>query len=241
MPDVAGFLPSLQGLPFTNSFPPQPDLVIDLPVVGRVGIGDASNGLCGGMVYTALDMFHAGMVPPADLARPALGEPLYGYIVGRLFDSFDLPSGPLTYFDWMVTSDHDTGLPPLVVRRGLAWRTVVDQLPAIKSDVDSGRPCPIGLVTVQSANLRNLGLNHQVLVYGYEDDGAQVSLKIYDPNTARVDADDVRISFLLGDPTRSMPIVHNVDIAHPVRGLFRTNYSPVDPAAAGVATASVPT
>jgi hypothetical protein len=229
MPDVTGFLPSVQGLPFTNSFPPEPDLFIDLPGIGRVGIGDASNGLCGGMVYTVLDMFNVRLKPPTDPVRPSVGEPLYGYIVRRLFDSFDLPGGPLTYLDWMVTPDHDTGLPPFLIRRGLAWRTIVDQLPAIKSDVDMGCPSTIALVTVQSANPGDLGQNHQVLVYGYDDDGSQVTLKVYDPNTERLDADNVRISFPTTDPEHTTPITHNVNIPHPIRGFFRTSYTPVDP------------
>ena len=52
MPDVPGFTPSVNGLRFTNSWPSEPDIVVQVPPLGNVPIGDASNGLCGGMVFT---------------------------------------------------------------------------------------------------------------------------------------------------------------------------------------------
>jgi hypothetical protein len=89
--DVAGFLPSINGLAFTNDWPSEPDVEIDVPRFGKVAIGNASNGLCGGMVFTVLDVF-VGDGPPLTAPRPDPGSPLYTYIVGRLFDSFDLPN-----------------------------------------------------------------------------------------------------------------------------------------------------
>src|SRR5207244_10205615 len=144
MPDVPGFTPSANGLRFTNSWPSEPDIVVQVPPLGNVPIGDASNGLCGGMVFTVLDIFNAGL-PPLEDAQPAQGSRLFNYIVRRLFDSFNLPGGVLQYYDWMITPDHDTGV-WIAIRRGVAWRTIVDEWPHIKADLDQGRLCPLGLV-----------------------------------------------------------------------------------------------
>src|SRR5450756_534411 len=61
---VSGFLPSTSGFHFPNRFPHVPDLKIN--VLGQqIAIGDAANGLCGGMVFTARDYFEAGIsIPP---------------------------------------------------------------------------------------------------------------------------------------------------------------------------------
>jgi hypothetical protein len=106
MPDVAGFLPSTHGFSFINSWPSLPDKTIATPF-GPIKIGDASNGLCGGMVFSVRDYFEAHLVQPSG-RQPALGQPLYDFIVDRLFSSFDLPVGPAKYYDWMTTSGHDT-------------------------------------------------------------------------------------------------------------------------------------
>ena len=66
---VSGFLPSRNGFAFANDFPHVPAKTIDL-VVTKVPLGDASNGLCGGMVYAALDLFVAQRLPdPAQVDR----------------------------------------------------------------------------------------------------------------------------------------------------------------------------
>jgi hypothetical protein len=52
---VPGFLPSTSGFRFANDFPPAPVRYIGIPGVISIPIGDASNGLCGGMVFAARD------------------------------------------------------------------------------------------------------------------------------------------------------------------------------------------
>lgn len=230
---VPGFRASVNGLHFTNAWPHEPDLVVDLGPLGRIPIGDASNGLCGGMVYTVIDTFHHRLPPIPDTVRPDPDEPLFKYIVSRLFDSFDIPAGVARYAHWMTLPDGDaTGLLPWFTRRGIAWHTITEEWPRVKADIDSGRLAPLGLVTVHGTDLRQLGHNHQVLAYGYEIDGDQtLTLHLYDPNTQPFAADRVRLSVSLADPTRPSPIEHNVGIRHPVRGFFRARYRPVDPSA----------
>ncbi|HZC73897.1 MAG TPA: hypothetical protein VE442_24630 [Jatrophihabitans sp.] len=225
-----GFRPSVNGLRFTNSWPHEPDVVVDLGPLGKVPIGDASNGLCGGMVYTVMDVFHTGMPPITDTVNPAAGTPLFRYLVDRLLDSFDVPAGVLKYFEWMNTPDHDTGL-LFLTRRGIAWHTIKEEWTKIKADIDTGRLSSLGLVTVQSTDPRALGHNHQVLAYAYDiDDANRLTLYLYDPNTRTSAADSVRLSLNLSQPTRTTAITHNVNIARPIRGFFRTHYTFTNPA-----------
>jgi len=228
---VPGFQPSVHGLQFTNSWPHEPDIVVDVGPLGKVPIGDASNGLCGGMVYTVIDVFRAGLPPIPDTTNPAQGTPLFDYLVSRLFASFDLPAGVLKYYQWMTTPDHDTGL-WIVTRRGVGWHTITEEWPRIKADIDTGMLSPLGLVTVYTTDPSKMGQNHQVLAYGYElaDDGL-LTLYLYDPNTAPAEADDVRLTINLSQPTHTSPITHNVNIGNPIRGFFRTAYAFANPAA----------
>src|SRR5262249_29904114 len=133
-------------------------------------------------------------------------------------------------YRWMNTPDEDR---PFLgaTRRGLAWRTVAEEWPKARADIDAGHPSPLGLVTVRSANPMDLGRNHQVLAYAYELDGTALSLKVYDPNTdpAAAGADAAALSLDTAEPTASTPVSHNLAIATPVRGFFRVGYEPSDP------------
>ncbi len=227
MADVPNFLPSTCGLRFTNSWPDEPDIVLNLGPMGKVKIGSASKGLCGGMVFTVLDVYSAGLAPLQD-SRPPRGSPLFKYIVRRLIDSWHLPFGVLTYYQWMILPDDDNGIWFATVR-GVGGRTISDEWPQIRSEIDDGRPAPLGLVTAASANPSRLGENHQVLAYGYELDGDDLTLKVYDPNTDLAAADQVCLSLCLADPAGKSPITHNVGVDAPIRGFFRVPYSPADP------------
>src|SRR5712692_7560515 len=196
MPVVPNFLPSQNGLPFINSWPNEPDIVIKVPPFGEIPIGNASNGLCGGMAFTVRDFFEAGLSPPPG-PEPAQGTPLFDYIVRRLIDSYNVPGGVLKYFEWMNTPDHDTPV-WFVTRRGVAWKTINEGWPGVKADIDDGHPSPLGVVTVQSMNPQDLGKNHQVLAYGYDEDGASnLTVRLYDPNTDSASADGVFLSLNL--------------------------------------------
>ncbi len=222
---VANFLPSTNGFHFGNAFS-GPDLTVSLPGIGTVDIGDASNGVCGGMVFAVRDFFEARLPMLADTKPPLAGTPLFTYITGRLFDSFNIPGGILEYLDWMNTPDHDTGV-WIVVRHGVAWMTIEQQWPVIKACIDSGHPCPLGLVTVYSANPADLGHNHVVLAYGYSlDDASNLTISVGDPNSA--DDDGVRMSLNIANPSHTTPISHNINIGFPVRGFFALTYSPHD-------------
>lgn len=229
MPDVPDFLPSTGGFRFSNSWPKVPVTTIPGPF-GRIPIGSAANGLCGGMVFAARDYHEKGLRIPQVGKAPGKG-PLFDYVASRLIDSFELPEGPLRYYEWMNTPDGDTGFLGLV-RRGLAWRSIRDNLPAVLADIDAGRLSCLGLVTVASSDPKDLGENHQVLAYGYERSGSKVTLKIYDPNDSRDDG--IRLAFSTSRPAEATRFTYNGSkgrsgTAMHVRGFFRVSYSRLSP------------
>jgi len=196
---VPGFRPSKLGLHFANNFPHVPHFTIPTGAV-NVPIGDASNGLCGGMVFTVRDYFQAGVPPPETTTPPASG-PLYDHMVRRLYMSFELPYGPWRYLHLMNPDlpDHETdfsriGLAP----HGRAWEMINISWPAIRATLDAGRLAPMALVQVKTHDPFQLGENHQILAYGYELDGNDLQIFVYDPNLA--DDDWVAITLNIGDP-----------------------------------------
>jgi len=229
MPSVPNFLPSKNGLRFVNSWPKEPAIQVSVPGVGTVGIGDASNGLCGGMSFIVRDVFQAGL-PPLQDDRPPQGSPLFDYIVQRLVDSFNLPDGVLKYYKWMNIDDGNTDL-WMVTNYGVAWRTVKEEFPKVKRDIDAGHPSPLGLVTVKSTDPKDLGRNHQVLAYAYNYNGDVLTIHLYDPNTDPAQGDGVHLRLNVSHPEAPTPIQHNVGIGDPVRGFFRVDYTPKDPSA----------
>lgn len=228
MKTTGGFAPALDGFSFTNSWPAAPAVTVPTPF-GPVGIGNAANGLCGGMVYAALDYWIAGQVPPRE--RPAPGTPLYKFIVRRLIDSWHVPAGIAEYFQWMNLPDADVSTSLLgrqvAVERGVAWRTIRQQWPLVKARIDSGVPAPLGIVAVKSANVADLGKNHQVGAYAYSLSGAEVTLNVYDPNSGQNNG--VWITFDSSAPQQATNFSSNINIDLPVRGFFMTAYTPVSP------------
>jgi hypothetical protein len=228
MPSPASFLPSQDGFAFTNAWPSEPAVVVSTPF-GQISIGNAAAGLCGGMVFAALDYWQTGIAPPA--ARPAPGQPLYRYIVQRLIDSWHLPAGAAEYYQWMNLPDGNTGFDLfgryIVTEQGVAWRTIETQWPQIAAGLDSGTPAALGVVTVASASPADLGVNHQVLAYGYGASASQVTVQVYDPNSGLNDG--IYIRFDPRAPAKPTTFAHNLNIARPVRGFFQTAYAPATP------------
>jgi hypothetical protein len=222
---VADFTPAANGFRFTNSFPPAPTVRIDLGPVGVVGLGDASQGVCGGMVFAARDYFEAARSVPDLQTPPAEGTALFDYIARRLIDSFNGIAGVGTYAQWMLLPSADLHL-IVGSRAGAFSRTVRSSWPKVRADIDLGQPSPLGLVTVHTTDLRQIGKCHQVLAYGYRvDDGATVTLRVYDPNTDHDASDDVWISFSAANPAQVSPISHNLNIGEPtLHGFFRSHY-----------------
>ncbi len=207
--DSTGFIPSADAFEFDNSWPAAPAVQLR-----RIGIGNAANGLCGGMVFAALDYWDADREPPT--TRPEPGSPLYRFIVRRLVASWHLPGGVARYYRWMTRPDAD-----------LARRTLTRHWPRVLAGLNDGVPAPLGVVTVAGRNPLRLGANHQVLAYAYTAESSAVTLRVYDPN--RGADDDVTISFPATAPGSGTAFGHNLGISLPVRGFFVTGYRPARP------------
>lgn len=225
---VPGFLPSSCAWHFPNEFS-GPAVTVGIPGLGKIGLGNAAHGVCGGMVFAARDYFEAGRAIPSDTTPPAQGTPLFGFVTARLIDSFDIPRGVLKYLSWMATPDHDTHT-WLGVDKGVQSLTIKQEWPAIKAALDGGHPCPLGLVTVASTRPADLGDNHVVLAYAYDlTDGGGLTVHVYDPNTPGGDA--VAMTLDIENPAQPTPIAHNINISRPVRGFFALRYAKHDPPA----------
>lgn len=225
---VAGFLPSQNGFHFSNSnFPRVPDYRIN--VLGQtISLGDASNGLCGGMSYAVRDLFQSRQLPPSITTTPGSGA-VFDFIARRLLDSFELPGGPVKYMGFMnpALADHETdfsraGLAP----HGRSWTMLHDEWPRIRAELDAGHLVNLALVQIKSFNPGDLGHNHQVLVWGYDFDNNDVNIRLYDPNFP--DDDNVCLSLNVSDPQHSVAVRHNRS-ADTVNCFFRTGYSFVVP------------
>lgn len=208
------FLPSRDGFKFGNSWPETPyalPFLRNTPFAQKYG--DAGMGLCGGMVFAALDYFWTGQViPPRTDAPPGEQDPLFLYLVDRLFDSFD--PATVTLMLSLMSEAYPDSDEEVLSRLGLAsGRAAVmahQEWPLIKRDIDTGVPSPMFIQTVKSTNPAHLGECHQVLAYAYDVSGHDIKLRIYDPNSEM--SDGVTLAF--NDATAAEPIhvVHNIDV-----------------------------
>lgn len=197
---VPEFLPSTRGLPFANRFPPGPTVLLGPLDLRRFGIGDASAGLCGGMVEYVRECFAAGRPIPPDPAPPANGTPLFRTLVRQQVRSLDWFWTPLRFW-WLGAID-----PARTARR-----STTRELPRIRADIDAGRLVRVGLVRHHGLNPMRSAESHQVLAYGYEATSGATTLRIYDPNWPM--RDDVTIVLDATGPHQST--------GEPLSGLFR--------------------
>jgi hypothetical protein len=229
MPQVQepGFLPSTSGLHFSNYYPHEPEIQIKIPLGPTLSLGDAANGLCGGMAFAVRDFYEAKQAVPPTTDPPPAGTPLYQFIVQRLLDSFNMPLGLGRYLELMQPAFPDVG--PGFGLPGRASVMVRDEWPHIKSDLDAGRLVPLGLIKVKSTNPSDLCKNHQVLAYGYDLNGPDLTVWLYDPNYPN--QDDVNLKLSVASIQVPVPVVYTPADAEGVFCFFRTPYTPKPPPA----------
>jgi hypothetical protein len=216
---VPGFLPSTHGLHFSNSFPPGPTVRLG-PIDPRiVGVGDASAGLCGGMCFTVRDLFEAGVAPPPDRTPPANGTPRFEAIVRRQVQSLDWFRLPIRFWARSALGGSLGG--------DRATMTFEREWPAIRRQIDEGRLAMLGLIRVTGFNPVKLTGNHQVIAYGYAEDGRGVTLRLYDPNWP--DRDDVTATIHLDPAFRPTGVEQST--GEPLLGYFSYRYIPAEPRA----------
>ena len=195
-----------------------------LKVLGlQIPIGNASYGLCGGMIYAVMDYFEAKLPVPANLTAPSSG-PLFDYIVNRQIESFDLPFGLMKYVVLMnpFLPDSETAASKLgAAPHGRVWRMMKVEWPRIKKDLDNGKLSPLGLVREKSLNPFEIRRHHQVLAYGYDWNENNLIIHIYDPNFPN--DDDVTLSLNMVNSESTISVFHSKS-SEPIFSLFRTDY-----------------
>lgn len=221
---VPGFTPSIHGFHFPNAWPSGPTVRLG-PLDPRIiGVGDASTGLCGGMVYTVADLYAAGVPVPADREPPANGSPRFKSIVRRQVQSLAFLTVPIRFWLRMAFGGSFGG--------DRARATLDHEWPRARAAIDAGRLVPIGLIRVSARDPRNLTRNHQVIAWGYAEDGRGVTLRIYDPNWP--DRDDVAVTIQLDNALR--PTGLSQTTGEPLLGWFILPYSAKEPRAFRSAT-----
>lgn len=126
----------------------------------------ATAGLCGGMSFSALDYYFAGIPIPATATTPsAVHDPLGQHINARQQESVETNLG-----GWVVQilnpDDH-----------ALHYWSTHDEWHKLKASIDAGAPASIGL-----GIYLNGGASHQVLATGYREGGQERWIFTYDPN-----------------------------------------------------------
>ncbi|TAL05834.1 MAG: hypothetical protein EPO00_12200 [Chloroflexota bacterium] len=180
---LPGFKPSINGFRFANRWPPGPAFELRVPYL-RVGIGEVSEGLCGGMCFAVADRYLMNEPAPADPFAPAAGTPLFREIVRRQLVSFDR-WGQVPARFWLT-------LLRLAIGRWTGSAQIAEWR-RIRADIDAGRPAMVGLVRSGRVNPFGLTTNHQVLAYAYEASATSGTLRIYDPNHPGADDVELRI------------------------------------------------
>ncbi|MEX1172206.1 MAG: hypothetical protein WEG56_06305, partial [Chloroflexota bacterium] len=132
---VQGFVPSVNGLHFANRWAPGPTVRLGFIDPRLVGVGDAKDGLCGGMCWYVRERFQAGLPIPADRAAPANGSPLFRSIVRRQILSLRWFTVPWRF--WRAAS---------MPVEALARRTLGVEWPRIRATLDAGHLALVGLV-----------------------------------------------------------------------------------------------
>ena len=185
-------------------------------------------GLCGGMVFAALDHYKAGLPLPRGQGpsdRPASGAPLRGYLWRRQLQSLakDLPR----FLAWLVFLNYAPSRWPfrggprwLLSRSSEEWRR-------LKPLLDAGEPMPIGLVRATEYVFDN----HQVLAVGYQQVGpTQTEIRLYDPNYPDQES-AIHLEFTAPGPgSELLNLEESRHPARPLRGFFRERYTHSDPA-----------
>ena len=166
------FDPAVHGFKFANTF--ANNMISEFDV--------RTDGLCGGMVYAALDYFNAGKPIPQQNYEPTEGTGLRQYIYRRQIES--LASNLDKWAELTIN--------PFGTRNAEFYRWGLDGKPGgrideLRREIDAGRPVALGL---KGCNEGCKG-DHQVLAIGYDmgsyqgDFGAgveQFKIFIYDPN-----------------------------------------------------------
>ena len=226
---VPGFRPSIHGLRFSNAFPPGPTLTLGGLDPRRVGFGDASAGLCGGMALTARDLYEAGLSSPRDAAPPSNGSRRFRALVRRQVESLDWFRVPLRYLDLQaLRPDPPRGVGALMRREPPRVDTLLREWPRIRHEIDAGHPSVVGLIRTAGLSPWHLTRNHQVLAYAYDETVDSITLHVYDPNHPGRDDVTLEMRVAMSADAATLPWRERITLlqstGEPLLGFFRQPY-----------------
>ena len=163
------FNPVTDGFQFDNSFK------------NDLSGGARSDGLCGGMMYAALDYFFAGQRVPGIDYRPAIGTTLQTYLLNRQTTQI---ASNLDRFEDMILASGPGADKQGYFERGLNQQTLGE----LRAKIDAGTPVVLALQNANDA------LGHSVLAIGYDmgryrgdlgEHKEDLRIFVYDPNHPR--------------------------------------------------------
>ena len=213
---------------------PDPFLLTAVGVAANLTIGAVAPtvgiGLCGGMAYASLDYWHARA--PLPRGAHAGDQPMRGMLAGmalrdfiwaRLLNSLGQGGALNRTLEWSLLLNQIPS--PIGGASALRNRTVLEWN-RVKSSIDAGVPCPIGLVYTG----RNVWDQHQILVYGYEDAGNGTgTMYVYDSNFPKQYGDTSHSTVALDFTGTSLAATSPSDFGNTLAGFFCTFYTPVPP------------
>ena len=198
---ITNFTPLIHGYLFPNRF----EKIIKIAGFKNKFIF----GLCGGMVFSALDFYFYQKSIPEFRSVQEIDINYTKYLRKRQADSLSIIKILKIFF-----------LAAIPIKR--ATTITFDRfIPKILDQLNDDLPTP--LIIVRSNLLQNPTNNHQVLATGYQENETAIILDIYDPNhpTQSVWLEVIKIQ----------PFQINQSTGEPVRALFLNDYKfkqPVD-------------
>jgi hypothetical protein len=134
-----------------------------------------------------------------------------------------MPFTWVKYLDWQRRPDGSKFVSGVRVNRGVSSLMIETEWPRVRERLEAGKLVALGLVKQTGWSVGKLGLNHQVLAYGYDLDGDELTVHIYDPNYPGDDTAMLRWN--LADPDSPRMVTHSCEGPN-VRGVFFTEYHP---------------
>jgi hypothetical protein len=160
-------------------------------------------GMCGGMVFSALDFYFDQKKIPDYPKVDQIPEIYAKYLWKRQAES--------TSFSVLLKIVLLAGL----TTKKSIQKSITYELPIIIDRLNDKLPAP--LVIIRSSLLQNPTHNHQVLVTGYEDHEDHMKLLMYDPNHPKSEP------YLIIQKNEELLIQQST--GEPVRGFFVNSYS----------------
>jgi len=164
------FSPARHGFLFANQNAYKLPVRFCLPMGMSIDLGELTNGLPGGMCFTALDFFFTQQSVPAYTQIEELDPQLQAYLFDRQLDCLKI----VTIFKFLELM--------AIEPQEIANRLLRSEIPKLMRALKRGKPVVLGLVRDHGENPPSH--NHIVLATGIVTDPArkEIQVSLYDPN-----------------------------------------------------------